>query len=129
MILFEVFVKSTHRVDILLPDSKQDLDVMRLAHRFSKRGGKFARFVEACFLRSSCRADHPRAYWRRRFNRPRLAHADLLSVIERKPEWVAKGGKRPLGGIGLGTFERKLVSLPRGRGLGLLPSLIPPAQS
>ena len=57
-----------------------------------------------------------------------LADAKLLSVIKGKPEGIAEGGKRPLGGIGLGTFERKLVSLPRGRGLGLPRSLIPPAQ-
>ena len=43
MILFEVFVESTHRVDVLLPDGKQDLDVPSLAHRLSKRGGKLAR--------------------------------------------------------------------------------------
>ena len=58
----------------------------------------------------------------------RLSHASLLSVIKSKPEGIAKGGKRPLGGVGLGAFKRKLVGLPRGRGLPLL-FLIPPAQS
>ena len=57
-----------------------------------------------------------------------LAHACLLAVVKSKPEGVAKGGKRPLGGVGLGTFERKLMCLPRGRGLCLPPFLIPPAQ-
>ena len=62
------------------------------------------------------------------FSRSGFAHAKLLSVIKGKPEGVAKGGERPLGGVGLGTFERKLVSLPRGRGSCLPRSLIPPAQ-
>ena len=49
-------------------------------------------------------------------SRSRFAYAKLLTIIKGKPERIAKGGERPLGGIGLGTFERKLVSLPRGRG-------------
>src|SRR6476661_7903145 len=105
MILFEVLVKSAHRVNVLLPNGKQDLDVSRLAHRCSKCDGKLARFVEACFLLSSWRIEQPRACRRRRLNRPRLAHACLLSVVEGKPEWVAKSSKRPLGGVGLGAFQ------------------------
>ena len=43
--------------------------------------------------------------------RSRFAYAKLLTIIKGKPERVAKGGEGSLGSIGLGTFERKLVSL------------------
>ena len=44
-----------------------------------------------------------------------FADAKLLPVVEGKAEGVAESSERPLGGISLGTFERKLVSLPRGQ--------------
>ena len=62
-------------------------------------------------------SEHPGADRRRSLLASRLAHAELLAVIKSKTEGVAKGGERPLGGVGLGAFKRKLVSLPRGRGL------------
>jgi hypothetical protein len=34
-----------------------------------------------------------------------FAHTKLLAVIKGKPERVAKRGKRPLGGVGLGALE------------------------
>ena len=43
-----------------------------------------------------------------------LADAGLLAVVEGEAKGVAEGGKRPLGGIGLGTFKRELMCLPRG---------------
>ena len=55
--------------------------------------------------------------WAAKYSRLGFAHAKLLAVIKRETEGVTKGGERPLRGIGLGTFERKLVSLPRGKGL------------
>ena len=117
MILFEVFVESTHGVNVLLPDGKQDLDIATLAHRCSKRGGKLARFIEACFLCTSAERSIQGPKAGEDLSVRSLADADLFTVIEGEPEWIAKSSKRPLGGIGLGTFERKLVSLPRGRGL------------
>ena len=47
----------------------------------------------------------------------RLADADLFAVVECEAKWVAEGGKRPLRGVGLGSFKRKIMCLPWGRGL------------
>ena len=90
---------------------------MSFAHGLAQRAGELARFVEACFFGTRCRAEDPWANWRRSLLASSFAHANLLAVIKGKTKGVAEGGKRPLGGIGLGTFKRKLVSLPRGRGL------------
>ena len=49
----------------------------------------------------------------------RLADADLFAVIECEAKWVAKGGKRPLRGVGLGSFQGEIMCLPWGRGFAL----------
>ena len=61
--------------------------------------------------------EHPRALERApplRFDA--CVTPSLLAVVEGKPEGVAEGGERPLGGIRLGALERELVRLARGRG-------------
>ena len=122
VLLLQAAVESAHGFDILLPDGEQELDVLSLAHRLAKRAGKLTWFVEACFLGTRCRAQHPGANWRRSLLASRLAHANLLAVIKGKTEGIAEGGKRPLGGIGLGAFKRKLMACP---GVGALPSPVP----
>jgi hypothetical protein len=69
---------------------------------------------------------HPRAYRWSRLLVFGFAHAELLSVVKGKPEGVAKGGERSLRSIGLGTFERKLVSLSWVGGLAFPGSSEPP---
>jgi hypothetical protein len=92
MVLFEAPVEGTHRLDILLPDGEQELDIISFSHRVTEGIGELAWLVEACFLGTSCRAEDPGACWRPRFLAPGFAHAKLLPVIKSKTEGIAKGG-------------------------------------
>ena len=98
---------------------------------FSKRGGKVASVCRSLRPGSpAARAQHPGAYRLPRHLSPtaHLAHACLLAVIKGKTERIAKGGKRPLGGVGLGAFQAQAHVLAPGLKLCLPLFLSPPAQ-
>ena len=94
-------MQTAQRLDVLLPDIVEKLDPGSLAHRSLQSFDKPLWAVMARYRLASLRAQHPRVGLRldrRGRSATRLSHAGLLSVIKGKPEGVAKGGKRSLGG-------------------------------
>ena len=77
---------------------------MSLAHRCSQSSREFTRLLEGRLVGTGCRAQHPRPLSGAAFALRRLRDASLLPVVKGKPEGVAEGGERPLGGIRLGAL-------------------------
>ena len=124
---FEDRCRHAQRLDVLLPEIIEKLDVVCLAHGLPKGFDEVTRGVVARCSFASALSAAPRGPTARSLRTPdsraaHFAHASLLSVIKGKPEGVAKGGKRPLGGIGLGAFKRNSCACP---GVEALPSPVP----
>ena len=83
----------------------EELYILRFAHDFAECGGELTWLVIACLYGTRRRAQDPWAD--RNLLAFGLAHAKLFAVIKGKTERVAKGGELSLGGVSLGTFERK----------------------